>query len=1089
MNYRLGIDLGSTSLGWTVLDMDNNTPIDTGVRIFSDGREAKSETPLSVARIAIRGSRRLRDRLLERKKALMNCLVENNLMPKDLVARKDLQKKDPYHLRVKGLDKELSLHEFGRVLFHLNQRRGFKSNRKADSASSDTGTIRTGIDKLEETLKQNQCRTLGEYFYSINKDVDKHSHHLKSSIRIRPEKMGNKNEFTVFPDRSMYLNEFDKLWQEQSKHHKELTDTLKNKLKDFIIYYQRPLKSQEIGDCTFEDNEPRAPQAHPLAQQSRIYQEVNNLEPVNYTLDGLVLSDQNRSDIANMLLNDVDKFNNKKGELTFGKMRKEINIKRTEKFNLESEKRKGLTGDQTARILSQEDCFGKQWFSFDMPQRERIVEKLIDEQEENAIVEWLKKEFSTTHDKAVNISRKILPKGYGRLSLKAIRKILPFLKQGLKYPEACEKAGYHHSDYRPGETLKSLTYYGELMPRKVIGGNNKGAKPKQGDPIAKFEKYYGKINNPTVHIGLNQLMKVVNELIKAYGEPKEIIIELARDLKMGEEEKKKLNTQQAKNEKRNITINEELKKLGVAENYRNRLKYKLWVDSSKDIKLRCCPYTGDIIDQTDVFADDSPFEIDHILPFSKTYNDAYSNKVLSSRKANRYKKERTPFEAFGQSYDRYNWEEISERAKTLPDNKKWRFAPNAMEKVEGEDGIIARMLNDTRYMSTVAKEYLSFICNPNKVWSIPGQLTALLRDKWAVDLTALLGEDNIVKGDTPKNRRDHRHHAIDAFVATCTTRKILEQVSHASSHEYKHRLIKDMPPPLKNFDQDGRHKLKKLIKNMIISHKPNHKGAKQAVRKHSTIAPLHQDTYYGFWKEAEEKGKVYLTSRKQLTALVDKKPEKTRKNIEKIIDPLIRKKLLDLTENKSVGDIAEILKTYSENNNIYRVKTFDKVSRHTIRGIKDKDGEIYKYVKTGGNYCAEIYCPERRNCDGKCIGCKLQNKGVWKCEIISNFDVHKKDFTPKWKKDHPTAKLMMRLFINDIVAYKDGEKTKICRVKKMDQTGKVCLRDHRISQEDADKDSWTASSRQLHQKMARRLAVDCIGNVKDPYRVVKKCRL
>ena len=198
MTYRLGLDLGTNSIGWAAIALnDAGRPcglLDIGVRIFSDGRNPKDKTSLAVMRRMPRGARRRRDRYLKRRQRLMQALVQNGLMPRAESARKALEKLDPYRLRAEALDRELTPHELGRALFHLDQRRGFKSNRKTNSLDDDIGVTRAEISELARRIEVSGSRTLGEYLYR--------RHRKGKSVRARPGA-------GLYPNRAMYEIEFD----------------------------------------------------------------------------------------------------------------------------------------------------------------------------------------------------------------------------------------------------------------------------------------------------------------------------------------------------------------------------------------------------------------------------------------------------------------------------------------------------------------------------------------------------------------------------------------------------------------------------------------------------------------------------------------------------------------------------------------------------------------------------------------------------------------------------------------------------------------------------------------------------------------
>ncbi|MCD4735694.1 MAG: type II CRISPR RNA-guided endonuclease Cas9 [Bacteroidales bacterium] len=1041
-NYRLGIDLGSTSLGWSIIELSKGKEptklLNLGVRIFPDGRDAKSREPLNKKRRDHRSMRRNRDRYLQRKQHLLDCLIKNKLMPEDTIEQKGMEKLDPYKLRVRALDEKISLYEFGRALFHLNQRRGFKSNRKLDADDKETSTMKNAIKKLQNELKNAGARTLGEYLFNLNKDNNKH--HQRKPLRVKT----TANGYNLYPNRKMYEDEFEILWKKQSEYHKELNSEMKERIKN-IIFFQRPLKPQPKGKCRFEPDEPRCPVAFPIYQQFRIYQEVNNLRLLDYDRVGHDLTNEQRT----LILKAV--FTQKK--TAFKALRKKLGKEYAQDyvFNLESEKRKDMKGDETSFTLRKDDYFGTKWDELNDNEQDEIIIRIINEDNdieiEETLISWLCDSFKLHKENAEKISNLRLPQGIGSVSKKAINKILPFLKEGFIYSESCEKSGYHHSDFRTGEVFDegNLPYYGEVMPQHVAFGTDE---PDDIDDIR-----FGKIPNPTVHIALNQLRKFINALAKKYGAPSQIVVELARELPLGKERLNDLKNEQSKNKKYNEIIAEELEKIGVENTYQNRLKYKLWDELDKDPTKRCCPYTGKHISLNAVdglFS--NKFEIEHILPKSKTFNDRPANKTVSYFKANRDKGERCPFEAFGHNPKGYEWDEILARAEKLPKNKRWKFYPDAMKNFENENDVISRMLTDTQYMSKVAREYMSYVCGPYNVWVIPGQLTAKIRSKW--------GLNELLSNDSKKNREDHRHHSIDAFVVACTSRSMLQKIARASEIS-RNRFIDDMPSPFNDFQHE---EMKDLLDNTTISFKPDHGNAKAAIKRKQTVGQLHDETAYGFVSEDIKKGRITLSVRKPLISL------DSEKNIKKIVSVTIRNDLLSLIDGKSKNEIKNILVQYSKEHGINRVKIHEEKDKKTVIPIYNKKGEIYKYYLSGSNYCADIYCSNKGDKAGK-----------WQVEIIPMFKAHKPDFEPEWHKQNPTAKKIMRLFMNDYVAFDEDGERKIRRVRKM--TGNVVyLRELNIALKEKGKEDIGEQFRPytLQEKNARKIGIDILGNVHDP---------
>ena len=1038
-NYRLGIDLGSTSLGWSIIELSKGKEptklLNLGVRIFPDGRDAKSREPLNKKRRDHRSMRRNRDRYLQRKQHLMDCLIKNKLMPEDTIEQKGMEKLDPYKLRVQALDEKISLHEFGRALFHLNQRRGFKSNRKLDADDKETSTMKNAIKELQNELKNAGARTLGEYLFNLNKDNNKH--HQRKPLRVKTTAEG----YNLYPNRKMYEDEFEILWKKQSEYHKELTSELKERIKN-ILFFQRPLKPQPKGKCRFEPDEPRCPVAFPIYQQFRIYQEVNNLRLLDFDRVSHDLTDEQRTLILKAVL--AQKIT------AFKALRKKLGKEYAQDyvFNLESEKRKDMKGDETSFTLRKDEYFGTKWDEHTDEEQDEVITRIINEDNdieiEKTLVLWLCKSFGLKKENAEKISNLRLPQGVGSVSKKAINKILPFLKQGFIYSEACEKSGYHHSDFRTGERYNEgdLPYYGEVMPQHVAFGTD--------DPDDIDDVRFGKIPNPSVHIALNQLRKFVNALTKKYGAPQQIVVELARELKNGQKRLREIEYEQNKNRKQNEQIEEELEKIGVENTYQNRLKYKLWEELDKDPTKRCCPYTGKHISLNAVdglFS--NKFETEHILPKSKTFNDRPANKTVSYFKANRDKGERSPFEAFGHNPKGYEWDKILARAEKLPKNKRWKFYPGAMEKFENENEVISRMLTDTQYMSKVAREYTSYICGHDNVWVIPGQFTAKLRSKW--------GLNELLSDDSKKNREDHRHHSVDAFVVACTSRSMLQKIARASEIS-RDRFIDEMPPPFKGFQHE---EMKKLLDSTTISFKPDHGNAKSAIKKGKTVGSLHKETAYGCVEKNKEKGTIILSVRKAITDL------ESKKHIEEIADNNIRNKLLTLTDVASKGEMKSILAKFSEQTSIKRVKVHIEKDINSVVPIKDKSGKEYKYYELRSNYCADIYCPN-----------KGEKAGKWQVEIIPMYYAHQPNFEPEWHKEHPTAKKIMHLFINDYVAYDEDDERKIRRVKKMSVDGRMFFIDPKIAK--SEKEPNATSIKQLQERNTRKIGVDILGRIYDP---------
>ncbi len=292
----LGIDLGTNSIGWALLEANNGKPsgiTDLGSRIFTKAVEEKTPTPKNVKRRDARLARRVVQRRARRKKRMLNYLVKLGLLPQEIHSHTQPETilnslGDPYQLRAKGLDHPLLPHEMGRVLLHLVQRRGFLSNRKTllgdmvddpdvqealtelenkDGSDSERAKEETAfkrdISELHNTIQAAECRTLGEYLASLG-------HHDCKRNRSREE--GH-----LRTDRQMYRDELNLIWQQQRNSNNILTNDVKEQIEQ-IIFYQRPLKlrSDRIGKCSLEPNNNRARTARLECQRFRYLQDINH---------------------------------------------------------------------------------------------------------------------------------------------------------------------------------------------------------------------------------------------------------------------------------------------------------------------------------------------------------------------------------------------------------------------------------------------------------------------------------------------------------------------------------------------------------------------------------------------------------------------------------------------------------------------------------------------------------------------------------------------------------------------------------------------------------------------------------------------
>ncbi|GFE65566.1 type II CRISPR RNA-guided endonuclease Cas9 [Litoreibacter roseus] len=1069
---RLGLDIGTNSIGWWLYATERGQiteVVDGGVRIFSDGRDPKSKASLAVDRRAARAQRRRRDRYLRRKAALMKRMAEAGLMPAEPSEAKKLEALDPYALRAEGLDKELPLTHFGRALFHLNQRRGFKSNRKTDRGDNESGKIKNATARLDQAMIIKGARTYGEFLHMRRSTVSdpKQVPSVRTRLSVARWEDAEKEEagYDFYPDRRHLSEEFAKLWMAQAMFHPNvLTDNLRDEIA-LVIFHQRPLKTPEVGLCLFTE-EKRIPSAHPLNQRRILVETVNALRIATPGEPVTGLTTEQRDQIIHALDNKKHTKTLSGMSMTLKALGKIIRLRPDQYFTLETANRDAISCDPVRASLSDPRRFGPNWSSLSSDAQWDVISRIRDvqsEAEHEALINWLTSFNDLDRDHAVEVARAPLPEGYGRLGLTATTRVFAKLDADvIPYSEAVARCGWHHSDDRTGEVLTELPYYGEILTRHVIPGSY----DIEDDDI----KRYGRVTNPTVHIGLNQLRRLLNRIITVHGKPEEIVVELARDLKLSEDQKRDVQRGIKKNTEAAIQRGKKLEELGVPNTGANRMVLRLWEDLGDDVMVRNCPYSGQRISAAMLF--DGSCDVDHILPYSRTLDDSFSNRTLCLKEFNREKTNKTPWEAWG---NMDQWDAIAANLKNLPKNKAWRFASDAMERFEGENDFSARALKDTQYLSRIARAYLNALYDggdqESHVWVVPGRLTEMLRRHWG--LNSLLSDKNgAVK---TKNRTDHRHHAIDAAVVAATDRSLIQRISKIASRDElvgAEQVARSVAPPWEDFQKDVASQLRRII----VSHRADHGRIDPVARKSgndSTSGQLHNDTAYGLAHD----GKV--VSRKPLMSLGagDIAISKRGANIR---DADLQRHLARVTRGldgkdleKALSNFANAPKLPDQSDNPYfrvrRVRMEDTLQKSAQVQVADRDGKVFKAYKGDSNHCYEIW---------------QLPKGKIKSQVITTFEAHQ---TGLDRKPHPAAKRLLRVFKRDMVAIERDGETIIGYIQKLDAANGLFIAPHAEANADArnrDKiDPFKLiqmSAGPLIKANIRRVYVDEMGRLRDP---------
>jgi len=1092
----LGIDLGTNSLGWCLIETvgepgqnDGGRIVDLGARIFSQsemaGRDPKSQASLAVARREARGMRRRRDRYLKRRARLLDLLTRNGLMPADEAERKALLAETSdgkggnletsvYALRAKALDEALTPYELGRVLFQLNQRRGFKSNHKTDSNDAEQGKIAEAVTRLETEMLEEGARSFGEWL---------HKRRL-AGLSVRARMTSDGKAYTFYPSRAVLEREYDRIVKTQREFHPGLlSDELVGDLRE-TIFFQRPLRPVKPGKCSYNSAENRLPKAHPLFQSFRLMKEVNELEYAGEDQKWHKLTPDERNALVLHLRTKL----NKQGKAPFSKLRQTLKLGKEARFNKESDNRKDLEGDVVAFRLSQPACFGNAWSMLSLNRQAEIVERLRTEPDRENLVDWLRTECRLERENAWAVVDTAVPEGYGRLGRTALASLLDEMTRGqdedgfvITEAEAAKRIyGRTNSESDPNRKgLDFLPKYQALLERHIPPGT--GDRVDEKDPA--WDEAMGRITNPTVHIALNQLRRVVNAVIRKHGKPDRIAIELGRELKLNEQKRNDVNRRIGENTRAAQARSKELQETyKQTDNGYNRLRLKLWEELNPDQPLnRVCVYCGTPITPAKLFSGE--VDVDHILPYSKTLDDSQGNKILCCAACNRTKGDRPPA---GVPQWQASYGELLARVTALPKNKQWRFAEDAMARFGDEEGFLARQVTDMQYISRLSLTYLAHLYNyeepdidgvfrkHKRVRALPGRMTEMLRRNWA--LNDILHDHNYTDPAKPKNRMDHRHHAIDAAVIACTSRALIQRLARASAQteaEGAERLAGQVLVPWPGF----RDELRDKIQSVIVSHKPDHGTVSRAGYdrgRGQTAGKLHNDTAYGQTGEKDEKGNDLVMRRVGLSHF--KKPSDFRSiRANEHGHSELRDRLIAATQGCKGKAFEAAVQHFVETDAKFKgIRHIRIVEPEKPVWIVHGNGKHKKGYLPGSNHRFDVW----QLPDGK-----------WEAEVVSAFDAHRPDYVPEMRLKHHNARKILSLTKGDMVAYDDPESGEriVAKVRKFDQRNKQLYLDPHneagnLEERERQKTykPFRPMPNPLKKVRPRQVRIDEIGQVFDP---------
>lgn len=770
----IGLDIGIASVGWAVLAPDRI--VDLGVRAFNKAETAKEGDSLNLVR---RMARLMRRRL--RRRAWRLAKLARLLKREGLIADAHLfHLQQPFYqsiwkLRVEGLDRQLAAEEWARVIYHICKHRGFhwisRAEEKAAEADSkgEGGKVKQALAGTAKLMQEKDYRTAAEMVLAEYPDAqrNKQGDYGKSLSRV------------------LIAKELNLLFERQRTLGNPLVSTGlqtailgNNDRKTGLFWAQKPALSGKdllkmLGHCTFEKAEYRAPKASYTAERHVWLTRLNNLRIV---VDGTTrqLDESERRIALPLPYQSGEKFTYKHLRMALAKAGLPDSFRFAGlSYPSERQKIEGKAKDPEAdslvklpawhqlRLTLKKQGLEDEWQHMSVAALEgnpefldQIGRVLSVFKEDDEVIAELRKLALPNAAKMIDALLDIRFDKFHALSLKALRQIVPHMESGLRYDEACEKAGYHHSQiYKIGEGEH------KYLPPLYAG------RDKDGRMV--FSKDLDVPRNPVVLRALNQARKVVNALIREYGSPKAVHIEMARDLSKPLDERRSIEKEQKEYRERNDKDKIEFaSQFSISGNPKGGdfEKWRLYREQQGK-----CAYSVDAIDLNRLL-EPGYVEVDHAIPYSRSFDDSKNNKVLVLSKENRDKGNRTPYEYLGGAENTPRWRQF---VAFVESNKAYRLAKRSrlLRKDFGDKEsreFRERNLNDTRYICRFFKSYveqylqLADDSEAKRCVVVSGQLTSLLRARWGLI----------------KMRSDSdRHHALDAVVVAACSHGMVKRMS------------------------------------------------------------------------------------------------------------------------------------------------------------------------------------------------------------------------------------------------------------------------------------------------------------------------
>ncbi|MDX8367137.1 type II CRISPR RNA-guided endonuclease Cas9 [Cytobacillus sp. IB215665] len=784
MKYSIGIDVGISSCGWAVINLDKNRIEDLGVRIFPKAEKEDGES-ITAARRKARSTRRTISRRRHRLERVKKLIARTGLYPANKIEA--LYKlpfdKSVWQLRTEALDRLLTNEEFTRVLIHLAKRRGFKSNRKELSSNTEKDKdnknkpILSNLNENKEIMNNKKYRTVSEM--------------MTLDDKFSKQKRNKPNNYVCTVGREDLQNEIIHIFKKQRSLGNTHASVEFEKKYINIWASQRPFSSKEqikkmVGQCTLETNEKRAPKACFSSQKYIALKSINEIRIISST-EMRGLNTEERKKVLQLALQEK--------KVTYSDIRTLLSLDPSVHFNAilpsaESTELIKLSEYHKLKdaliIINGYENFTDQdldtfSYALTMFKNETDIEDYLYNRYKNSKGKYQRNISNTKYDQQLIDALSTLSfSKFGNLSMKAIKKITPFLEEGFTYDKACEKAGYNFQGER-----KNKGFTGKLP---LIGKD---------------------ITNPVIKRSLSQSRQIINNIIQIYGLPHAIYIETARELKKTFEERKKIQEKNKANQEKNEKAKKKLLKYGIGDPKRyDIVKYKLWEEQNK----RCIYTNKEILEEQLISSD---IDTDHIIPFSRSFDDSYVNKVVCLKDENMQKGNKLPFEYFGHDEQRWNaFEERVQNSKISSYKKDKLLKEHFTEQEKNE--FLRRNLHDTQGISKYLANFLKNHLHTNsgddpkvEIHTIKGKFTSVLRSRW---------------GFNKDRDKSDLHHAVDAVIIALITveniQKITRYYQDKETNKLKGRKAQYFPRPWKHFSAELTARLSKnpgeILKKMQL---------------------------------------------------------------------------------------------------------------------------------------------------------------------------------------------------------------------------------------------------------------------------------